>query len=384
MGAEEFFLIVAVITFIGQAIVFFGWWKKILTKAWHFISRSKPRVPRETIRVVPKIRACHWSIGTVDREPAMFVAGNFYVTNIINVPVSLLLARLSKPRIDEMVSTKHPNNDIFGSYPIMANGTTEAMFHFWITPPVCKIGENFIATVSLIDQYGNEHKVRNVVFKGDLPKKNNEEEQPFLESTFSIKDPIEKDVVAVLKSEVYRYKNCGRSVGGLGSIQTIFSGHTYKGIGPEIRKSDSPENQSIEKNEDEISITSDNAQALLKLHDKLIVEDEKERFYRALLKRVSRDTEYSDIGYFILFIMFELGKLDDLLQKAKLDLYKDGKHGFSNLLMLLGGLLRFKHSSFTTEMLDLIEKFLHDLDEHLFRIPERLSAIRAYRLSKQE
>lgn len=204
------------------------------------------------------------------------------------------------------------SRNIWGRYPIPPHRTTEVTGDFWVMPPICDIGQDFKSTVFLTDQYGNDYKIKDVVFKGRRLK-TTENEGTIQESIYAIRDSIEKQIVGVLKSEVYRYKNCGRRVGGLGSIQTNICGHTYAGIGPDSRKTDSPENQSIEKNEDEISITSDNAQALLKLHDKLIVEDEKERFYRALLKRVSRDTEYSDIGYFILFIMFELGKLDEVL-----------------------------------------------------------------------
>jgi hypothetical protein len=54
--------------------------------------------------------------------------------------------------------------------------------------------------------------------------------------------------------------------------------------------------------------------------------------------------------------------------------------GLSNALMLLNGLLRYRHPDFTDEMLDDIERFLVGLKEHPFQIPEKLAAIRTARL----
>ena len=69
---------------------------------------------------------------------------------------------------------------------------------------------------------------------------------------------------------------------------------------------------------------------------------------------------------------------------AKRDLQNDSDHGFSDFLIMLDGLLRFDHPSFTEKDLDEIERFLEGLEEYTFRIPERLVAIRAARLTKKE
>ncbi|KTC84438.1 hypothetical protein [Legionella drozanskii] len=54
--------------------------------------------------------------------------------------------------------------------------------------------------------------------------------------------------------------------------------------------------------------------------------------------------------------------------------------GLSNVLMLLNGLLNYFHPDFDEEMLDTIEEFVHGLSEHSFKIPEKITAIRALRL----
>ncbi len=55
----------------------------------------------------------------------------------------------------------------------------------------------------------------------------------------------------------------------------------------------------------------------------------------------------------------------------------------NNVLMLLDGLLRYRHPDFTNEVLDDVERFLDGLNEHPFQIPEKLAAIRTSRLLQQ-
>jgi len=311
----------------------------------------------------------------------MQVVGRWHVTSITGDNVRLLAAKISKPKTDGHVLTRHPNENLFGSYPILPGETTEVSSDFWILPPVCKEGEDFRTSVILVDQCGNEHKIKNVVFKGPKPKEPKKDEPPS-ESIHSINDPIEKDIVAVLKAEVNRYKECGRRVGGLGSIQTTIHGRSYKGVGTEWREADSPKNQAIIEDESSIEISSDNAQALINLHDKLKTDEERERYFQALFPRLDRSTEYAPIGYLILYVSFRLNNVEAALNEAVKNLQGDKAYGFSDLLRLLDALLRFRHSSFSPKNLDSIEHSLADVKEHTFRIQERLAAIRAYRLSR--
>jgi hypothetical protein len=58
---------------------------------------------------------------------------------------------------------------MFGHYSIPPGATTELSADFWVTPPICKEGEDFKAAVSVVDQFGNEHKVKGIVFRGREP-----------------------------------------------------------------------------------------------------------------------------------------------------------------------------------------------------------------------
>ena len=86
--------------------------------------------------------------------------------------------------------------------------------------------------------------------------------------------------------------------------------------------------------------------------------------------------------YFIVCVLWKVGRLKDALAKAKLDLPQGETEAFglSNTLMLLNGLLRHRYPDFTREMLDDIEKFLVGLNEYPFLIREKLAAIRTARL----
>lgn len=62
---------------------------------------------------------------------------------------------------------------------------------------------------------------------------------------------------------------CGRRVGGLGSVQTTNGKNTWRGLGPQGWKPDSPHEQSIVLDPENVSITSDNATTLINLYKKL-------------------------------------------------------------------------------------------------------------------
>ena len=59
-----------------------------------------------------------------------------------------------------------------------------------------------------------------------LPQPKEPEEFPY-----KIADPIEKEIVSVLKAELGRYQMCGRSVGGLGSVHIVYQGRSFTGVG---------------------------------------------------------------------------------------------------------------------------------------------------------
>lgn len=355
------------------------WGGKIVGPLWKWISRYKPKVPRETIRLVPHPQTSRWHMGSSKGQPAMQVVSNWYVTNITNRDILLLSVRLKKPAINGSICVRHSHSDYYGRYPILPGATTEAVADFWITPPLRNVGDDYEADLIFVDQFGNDHKAKGVCFVGQKPSQPRSEDPG--ELVHAITDPIEKAVVSVLKSEVQRYKVCGRRSGGLGSVQVVIDGKPYAGVGSDWREADSPKNQSLISDPSKATIISDNAEILVKFFTSLKSEKEKCGFVNALLIRTVKDSEYASVGYFIMLVLYRIGKLTDALSKAKCDLMGDSAYGFSDLLRLLDGLLRVEHPSFSTELLDVVERFINSVSEYTFAIRERIAAIRTKLLS---
>ncbi len=103
-------------------------------------------------------------MGSSDGGPAMQIVSRWYVTNVTDRPVNILAAPMPRPKTTGHVITRHHNRDIYGRYTVPPGGTTEVSVDFWVKPPVRREGEEFKATIVLIDQFGNDHKVKNVLF----------------------------------------------------------------------------------------------------------------------------------------------------------------------------------------------------------------------------
>jgi hypothetical protein len=372
--------IAAIITILGGIIAVTKWGRNLYKKIWRFFTRYRPKIPKETLRLIPQDDSW-WSLGTSKSKPAMQLSCDLYITNISYVDVLICKVGLHKQKIMGGILVRHPQRDIYGNYKIPPGCTTEASVDFWIQPPICKEDEPLIADIDIVDQFGNSHRVRKVKFL-PRPKKKEEQTHTQMETVSDISNSVEKEIVAVLQAEISRYKDCGRRVGGLGSIKTTYQGRSYCGVGTEWRKTDSPELQAIVLDPESANIESDNASVLIRLFSTLN-DQEKKVFVESLLERLSRETPYAPVGYFILFVLYRTGHLKNVLEQAKKKLQSDSAYGFSDFLRLLDGLLRYEYPNFSTEMLDNIEQFLKGIKEHTFGISERLSAIRAFLLSKR-
>ena len=357
--------VAAVVTILVGVIAALKWGKSVFRWIWHRLTRYAPRVPRETIRILPQIRSHWWHMGSISGQPAMQIVGDWYVTNITADTVVLLGARIIRPR------KLRVDGDVFVQGRSIPPGSTEEVrVQFWVQPPVYKEEEDFQATVVITDQFGNDHKAKKVVFKTPISREPKKPKPP-KESLYAIGDPLVKDIAAVLKDEVEKYRQHGRREGGLGSVQTVYRGRTLRGV---------PTWQGIIPDPETASVESDNARALVKLYEKLGTESKRTQFRTALLRRLSRETEYVSVGYLIVLVLFRLGMLPGALSIAKRDLQKDEAYGFSEVLRLLDGLLNLEHPAFTPELLDEIERFIEGIEEPIFGIRERIAAIRAYRL----
>jgi len=374
-------VVAIVVGILSGVITLTEWGRNRWKKLRHFLTRYRPKVPRETLRVIPQYHHIWWSLGSSKGEPAMQLVCDWYITNVSDVDVLICEVSLRKPETTGNMFVRHPERDIYGRYPIPPGSTTEARADFWVQPPICKENEPLVADIDFLDQFGNSHRVRKVKFQ-PRPKKKKEPMTPEMEIVSDISNSVEREVVGVLQAEINRYTDCGRKVGGMGSVQTSYQGRSYCGVGADWRKADSPELQAIIPDPENANIESDNASVLIKFYNSLKNQQQND-FVESLLKRVSRETPYASVGYFILFVLYRIGHLNRALETAKKELQGDSAYGFSDFLRLLDGLLKYEYPKFSIEMLNDIEQSLKGIKEYTFRISERLLAVRAFLLAKR-
>jgi hypothetical protein len=351
---------------------------------------KKAREERRRFHVTAEPQQSFWSSSKqADGSIVTQVVARVTVKNRTNEPLGLAHVRLVKPRIrgeivHEDVSVRAVSRNIYGTaahsgHVIPPKTVLPASASVMIRGVPWRKPKNEIRVkVAISDDEGYEQIV---VFKMRVMSAGPATPaRPDLEMVSSISNPVEREVASVLQAELSRYEKCGRRVGGLGSVHLVVDGREMVGVGTDGWNPNSPKNQSISDNPDTCDLRSDNLEALMAFLERLSPA-EKEQLGSALLTRIDGKS-YLPVSYFIVLALLKIGRLKDALQKAKANLPQGeiSVFGLSNVLMLINGMLRYRHPEFTSEMLDEIERFLDGLNEHSFQIPEKIAAIRTARL----
>jgi hypothetical protein len=161
-------IIIGLLTIIGTV---FGWFGKTWRWAASFF-RSKPvtgiiDVPAKTIILVPmsRLNACWWHMGSMGDQPGMQIVGDLNVTNISKYGVVLMGAKLRKPKaVGHAIVRAHDSNVYSTKNMIPRGAVSDLRFDFFVRPAICKEGKLFTADVAIIDQFGNEHWLKNIQF----------------------------------------------------------------------------------------------------------------------------------------------------------------------------------------------------------------------------
>lgn len=353
---------------------------------------TNSKAKRRTFHITPDSMQAHWSTHLqADDSMTTQIAIRGLIKNLTDVPLGLAMPRLIKPRIkgeilhaDVMVPLAGSN--VYGTaahsgHRVPPKGIAPVSLLIMIRGvPRQSPAESLFVVFGVTDDEGNEQRFK-AMLRGMAPSKTSRPVVP-LEKAFLIASPVDKEIVSVLQSELSRYDKNGRERGGFGSIHVVYEGRMVTRFGQDSWNPDSPKNQSVVENPDAGVIHSDHLSALLTFYQRLSAEDEREQFASALLDRLDADKGYLRVSYFIVCVLWKIGRLSDALQKASRLPENDIKDfGLSNVLYMVNGLLRYRHTDFSPDMLDQIERFLHALKkEHPFYIPEKIAAIRAARL----
>lgn len=342
--------------------------------------------------MTPVTQHCWWSVAKQpDGSFVTQIVADFAVKNQSANPVGLMRARIIKPTIrgkviHDMITVREQRGRMHGTayvsdYRIAPGTSLPARVMVMITgKPRSSEYEDLLVVFGVSDEDGREQRI-NVVCRA-MQKPDAIQKPPSVESVHSIVDPVEKAVASVLQTEISRYELNGRQSGGLGSISIMFNGGEIKNFGSDTRLMQTTANQEIVSDPTSATLKSDNLDALMALYARLGTEEDRERYANALLNRLQTDAGYGRVAYLIVLALWKIELLQEALQAAMFGLPEgDQKEfGLSNVLMAINGLLRYRHQDFTSAMLDDIDRFLQGSTEHSFRIPQKISEIRAQRL----
>jgi len=187
-------------------------------------------------------------------------------------------------------------------------------------------------------------------------------------------EALAKKIDIILKEEKRAYKAHGRHTGGLGSFNiTIQSrGWDSKGEVPNI----------VNDQSDPDSIKSRNANILFRLYTTLNPEDKK-NLKEYLLKNLSRDSEYFDVAYLVIFVLSKIGATVETLKTARVNLKGDSKHGFSNMLAMLSQIISYDYACFDEDTYIQIESAMQGENEHNFNLLEKVNIAKLKILEQQ-
>jgi hypothetical protein len=356
------------------------------------MERLASQSKRRTFHITPDPLQGRWHITRqVDDSMTTQIMLRGLVKNLTDAPLGLATLRLIKPRIEGEVlhadvSVPRAGSNVYGTathsgHQVPPKGSVPVSIHIMLRgTPRRDSSDALPVVIGVSDDEGNEQRTK-ATLKGEPRTRPVEPVFPS-EKAFAIESPIEREIVSVLQSEITRYEKNGRERGGFGSIHIVYQGRVLTGFGQDSW-TDSPRNQSIVDDVDAAELHSDLLAALLSFYERISTNEERSLFVSALLDRLNEEDGYLRVTYFIVCVLWKVGRLSDALQKAR-GLSEDERraHGLSNALYMLNGLLRYRYVDFTPEMLDQIERFIHALkSEHTFRISEKIAAIRAARLS---
>lgn len=163
--------IITVAAAVGVLGTVFGWFGKI----WRWgVALFRPKLPAGTIEIPsrtlivqpkPHPNAFWWHMGSSAGQPAMQIVGDVTVTNISNYKVLTTASRLRKPQVIGQAHRMRLNSRDSDDEMIDARAIADVRINFWVMPPFREANHPFRADIAIVDQFGNEHWLKNVEFK---------------------------------------------------------------------------------------------------------------------------------------------------------------------------------------------------------------------------
>ncbi len=367
----------------------------------YYRSYRNRRASMRVLRFVPLNRQSWWHLAK--QQDDSFVSQirlDIQASNISDRPMQIVKVRLVRPRAE--VIQEDALLPMEGSpyhshrHAVPPHGTVAAGVHIMARGSLAAQGKGIRITVGLTDQIGEEYKIKNLrVATRDPPPQRRplkdrlrdfqpfkwvtaKTEPPKLTPPWSFTPGFEYlDICkAVLSEEKRSYAANGRIRGGLGSFNVGLQSEPNKGwttVGqiPQLlwEVGRAP------------LISSPNLDRLLAQYAALGQQD-KYNLESYLLTQLQKDSQFSDVSYFVFLSLHRMGRTIDALQTARTFLAGEKVFGYSNLLGILAALVSCEHGSLDPQLYPQILDAL-PTDEHDFGIREKINLAKLQYLDRQ-
>jgi hypothetical protein len=287
-------------------------------------------------------------------------------------------------------------------HAVPPHDTVTASLHIMVRGAIARQGHPLRATIGITDQFGEEYRLKGIVIPthdAPLPK------QPFaaritaaLKALPGFRSAIESSPEAlqtqptewqhqgrfdqadfVLNEEKRSYAACGRTRGGLGSLNVGLQsepdfGATSVGSVPTLlwereRAKAKP-------------IESPNLARLLTIHSAL-GEADRAGLESYLLSLLRKGSQYADVSYLIFLALHRMGRSIDALRTARLYLAGNRDYAYSNLLGTLSAIVSREHFLIGPDLYAQINEALAGDTEHNFRLNEKINLARLEKLDSK-
>jgi hypothetical protein len=374
----------------------------------NYALRQRRAEARRALRLVPRATQCWWYLAK-QRDDSFISQITFDVeaANLTDHPVRIVKGRLIRPRTrGEVVHAsvmlpKRGSPYHSESHAIPPRDTATASVHLMMRGALARQGEKLRATIEITDQYGDEYRLKRVVFGSKnlpLPQASLiERVKVYLTRAFpsrSFSDTKPEDLLPpppewkhegrfeavdlILNEERRNYTANGRERGGLGSLDVTLQsepnfGWTEVGKVPNL----------LWSKDEARTIGSDNLARLIGTHASL-APAEKIGLEQYLLSHLDRRSPYADIAYFIFLGLHRMGKSAAALEASRLRLSGDKEFGYSNVLGVLSALVSHEHFAIDTKLYARILGILDGDTEANFRLPEKINLARLQQLNSSD
>jgi hypothetical protein len=360
-----------------------------------YLAYKKEQEQKKALRFVPLLQKSWWHLAKQqDGSFCSQISLDVQASNSTTAPVNLVMVDLDRPKnsvLQAFVLLPADGSPYHShQHPVPAQATITASVHIMVRGALSRQGKPIHINLSIVDQHGTAYKLRKLhikthdialrrrgIFQWIKDCRIKRQLPPVMPWNFSQAEYLQL-CDAVLQEEKRSYAANGRLRGGLGSLNVTLQsepnfGWTTVGQIPQLLW---PQGQGV-------TITSTNMTRLMNIHSGLDAQG-KDNLERYLLAHLIKDSDFSDIGYFIFLALHRMERTVDALKTARTFLKGDRVHGYSNLLGTLSAVVSHEHVHFDHHLYQPLLDALSNDDEYDFRLRHKINLARLEHLDRTD